>query len=310
MRLVTIKRGEGERLGALVEHEGRTVVLDMPTDLPTDMAAFLVAGPGAMDRAGAVVAQADPTDLPSVDEVQLLAPVPRPRAVLCIGYNYRGHGAAGAVEDPPYPDVFAKTPNTVIGPGAPIVLPAQSVQVDYEAELAVVIGRPAHGVSEADAMSHVAGFTLFNDVSARDWQARSSQWLLGKSFDTFGPMGPALVTADEVPDLRSLSVELAINGRVTVHASTASMVFSVPFLVSYLSQVITLQPGDVIATGTPQKLPDALAEQRWMQPGDVVEVTVSGLGVLRNPVVAAPRAESFDLTTDHPADVRTDQGER
>ena len=188
-------------------------------------------------------------------DVRLLAPVPRPGAIWCIGYNYRGHTA---VEDPPYPDVFVKTANTVVGPDEPVLLPRASADVDYEAELAVVIGTTAHDVTPDRALEHVAGYTVFDDVSARDWQRRTSQWVLGKSFDTFGPMGPALVTVDEVPDPQDLAVELRCNGELTVSSHTSRMVFPVAFLVSYLSQVATLQPGDVIATGTPQKLPDAL----------------------------------------------------
>lgn len=283
MRLVTFEHAGRVRTGALVADR----VLDLPAAdpaVPADMRGLLAGG--HLDRVRALVAAPDPAALLPVRDVRLLAPVPDPGAVLCVGYNYRGHQA---VEDPPYPDVFAKTARTIVGPGAPILLPRVSDEVDYEAELAVVIGSPAHEVDEADALAHVAGYAVFDDVSARDWQRRGSQWVLGKSFDTFGPFGPALVTADEVPDPQDLTVELAVNGEVTLRSTTAAMVFGVAWLVSYLSQVTTLEPGDVVATGTPQKLPEVLARgPRWLRAGDVVEITIGHLGTLSNPVAPSP----------------------
>ncbi len=291
MRLVTFTRGDSrERVGVLVDGERR--VLDVAAVWPggpASMVELLAAGPDALDRLRAAADRPGSAATWPVGDVRLLAPVPRPGKVLCVGYNYRGHEAAGAVADPEFPDVFVKTGNTVVGPGAAVVVPRASVEVDYEGELAVVIGARGREIAPEDAMAHVAGFSVFNDVSARDWQARGSQWVLGKSFDTFGPLGPALVTPDEVGDLTDLDVQVAVNGEVTVHASTAAMVFPVPFLVSYLSQVVTLEPGDVIATGTPQKLPEVLARgPRWLGPGDVVEVTIGRLGTLRSPVAAPP----------------------
>ena len=166
------------------------------------------------------------------------------------------------------------------GPDDPVRLPAASTDVDYEGEIAIVIGRRAHEVPLEDAMDHVAGYTLFNDVSARDWQSRSSQWELGKCFDGFGPLGPAIVTADEIADPHDLLLEVERDGVVTVSQSTSTMVFSVPFLVHYLSRVMTLEPGDVISSGTPQKLPEALAAHRPLGPGDAVTLRVTGLGEL------------------------------
>jgi 2-keto-4-pentenoate hydratase/2-oxohepta-3-ene-1,7-dioic acid hydratase in catechol pathway len=222
------------------------------------------------------------------DSVHLHAPIPGPGKFLCIGYNYRGHGADSDADIPQYPDVFVKTQNTVIGTDDPIQLPRMSDSVDYEGELGVVIGATASAVSEAEALDYVAGYTVVNDVSARDVQKRGSQWVLGKSFDTFGPMGPALVTADEIPDPQALEITVRSNDTVTVRSNTADMIFPVRFLVSYLSSVITLEPGDVIATGTPGKLPEIGALGRFMQAGDIVAVTYGAVGTLVNRV-EAPR---------------------
>ncbi len=286
MRLVTFEHAGSVRTGALLAGDR---VLDLPgTDrsLAADMVGLLGAGPAALDRVRTLVDRtAADSGLP-LAEVRLLAPVPNPGKILCIGYNYRGHQV---IDDPEYPDVFAKTATTITGPGAPILRPRASDEIDYEAELAVVIGTPTHEIDEAEALAHVAGYSIFDDVSARDWQRHGSQWLPGKSFDTFGPLGPALVTTDEVPDPQDLTVELAVNGEVTLRSTTAAMVFGVAWLVSYLSQVMTLLPGDVIATGTPQKLPEVLARgERFLRPGDMVAITIGHLGTLTNPVVDSP----------------------
>ncbi len=284
MRLVTFEHDGSVRTGALLPGDR---VLDLPAadaSVPADMVGLLASG--SLERVRDLVGRASPgAGLPLAD-VRLLAPVPDPGKILCIGYNYRGHQV---VEDPEHPDVFAKTVNTITGPGTPVLRPLASDEVDYEAELAVVIGSPTHEVAEDEALAHVAGYAIFDDVSARDWQRHGSQWVPGKSFDTFGPLGPALVTTDEVPDPQNLSVELRLNGEVTLRSTTAVMVFGVAWLVSYLSQVMTLLPGDIIATGTPQKLPEVLARgERFLQPGDVVAITIGHLGTLTNPVADSP----------------------
>jgi 2-keto-4-pentenoate hydratase/2-oxohepta-3-ene-1,7-dioic acid hydratase in catechol pathway len=294
MRFVTFAHEGRVRPGALVP--GRTgEVLDLGgvvDGLPPTLAEVLAAPPALHDALRAALASPDPAHV-RADGVRLLAPVPRPGKILCVGYNYRGHEATGA--DPQFPDVFAKTANTVVGPQDDVILPRASDEVDYEAELAVVIGRTAHEVAPEDALRHVGGYTLFNDVSARDWQRRTSQWALGKSFDTFGPLGPAVVTPDEVPDPHALDLELRLNGEVTVRASTRDMVFRVDVLVSYLSQVMTLEPGDVIATGTPQKLPGALRTQRPLRDGDQTTITIGGVGTLTTTFVGpAPATRTTD----------------
>lgn len=289
MRLVTFERGGQVRIGAQVDIEEGSFVLDLvdaePT-LPGEISLLLGAGAPALDLARAAVASADRAALVPAASVTLLPPVPHPGKILCVGYNYLGHGAGGSVDLPKFPEVFAKTANTVIGPGAAIILPRVSQQVDYEAELAVVIGRRGRDITEVAALDHVAGYTIFNDVSARDYQGRGSQWLLGKSFDSFGPLGPAVVTADEVPDPQRLDLELTVNGVTAQRASTRDMIFTIAFLVSYLSQVMTLDPGDIIATGTPAKLPEAAEDQQFLKPGDVVDITIGGLGTLSNTVAS------------------------
>lgn len=186
---------------------------------------------------------------------------------------------------PPYPTVFAKFANTLAASGDPIVLPSASAMPDYEGELAVVIGRPGRQIAEPDALDHVAGYTAFSDVSARDFQGRTSQWTMGKSPDTFGPLGLALATADEIPDPQKLELRTTVNGEVLQQASTADMMFTVPQLIAYLSQTMTLLPGDVIATGTPSGIGAARTPPRFLQPGDAVVISIDGVTELANPVV-------------------------
>ena len=222
----------------------------------------------------------------SRDEVVLGPPVPDPEKIICIGLNYRDHAGEVSMELPPAPILFPKWPNSLIGDGQPIVLPPETSRGDYEGELAVVIGRRTRRVGEAEALGAVAGYMPFNDVSARDLQMQVSQWAAGKAIDSFAPCGPELVLAGEVGDVRSLEVRTRLNGATVQSASTELMIFPVATLIAYISSLITLEPGDVIATGTPagvgftREPPIALAD------GDVVEVEIPGVGLLTNPVVA------------------------
>jgi 2-keto-4-pentenoate hydratase/2-oxohepta-3-ene-1,7-dioic acid hydratase in catechol pathway len=278
MRLVSIAGSAGGPTpGVLVESpEGdRVLALDGTMENLLSADASLAVARLRSERADAAA-------LPLLAKVALLPPV-RPRFILCLGYNYRGHrpsGADAADPDPEFPNVFVKTPNTVIGPRDDVVLPPASAHTDYEGEIALVIGRRAHEVPLTTASEHIAGYTLFNDVSSRDWQDRSSQWELGKCFHGFGPLGPWIVTADDVPDPHDLLVEVLRDDRITVSQSTSTLVFRMEYLVHYLSQVMALEPGDVISTGSPQKLPDALAAHRPLADGDSVTIRVSGVGEL------------------------------
>jgi 2,4-diketo-3-deoxy-L-fuconate hydrolase len=210
-----------------------------------------------------------------------------PRNVICIGLNYKDHAAEGNVPLPEKPVVFAKLNGCVIGPNAPIVLPPDSEKVDYEAELAVVIGRRCKGVSKADALDYVAGYTCLNDVSARDFQFGDNQWVRSKSQDTFGPMGPYLVTSEDIPDPQTLPIRCLVNGRVLQDSNTSKMIFGVRDLISFISRGITLEPGDVISTGTPHGVGFARKPPMFLKTGDEVVVEIDGVGRLSNPVVAA-----------------------
>lgn len=283
MRLVTFRHLDHERIGLQLE----TQILDLSRvsdDLPTDMKSFLTLGESGLAQAHKALASVKKEWLLAETDVTLLAPIPRPDKILCIGHNYAGHIGIGKTELPEYPNMFSKTVNTITGHNKPILIPPVTAQVDYEAELMAIIGKRASQVSESEAEACIAGYTIFNDVSARDYQKRTSQWMLGKCFDTFGPMGPALVTTDEVPDPYTLDLELTVNGIPQQRVNTSDMIFSVPHLISYISQVMTLEVGDVIATGTPSKLPEAAEAKRFLQSGDVIEITIEKLGTLRNKI--------------------------
>jgi 2-keto-4-pentenoate hydratase/2-oxohepta-3-ene-1,7-dioic acid hydratase in catechol pathway len=214
-------------------------------------------------------------------------PIERPQKIICIGLNYRDHAEEQGVALPERPLLFAKWPNTLIGPGEPIVIPPIAEQVDYEAELGVVIGRRVRGVSVENALEAVAGYLCVNDVSARDLQFSDKQWVRGKSLDTFCPVGPRLVPASEVPDPQALSIRAILNGQVMQDSSTANMVFGVAELIAFISQAITLEPGDLIATGTPAGVGVFRDPPVLLKPGDEITIEIEGLGALSNPVVAA-----------------------
>ena len=233
----------------------------------------------------------------ALSEVQITAPLPRPRRnIFCVGKNYYAHAKefAGSGFDssaksggdiPADPIIFTKVPESVVGPGVAIEMPAPSVSsaIDYEAELAVIIGRGGKGIAAADAMDHVWGYTIVNDITARDWQSRHQQWHMGKSFDTFCPMGPWLVSADELDGTRT-TVRCYVNGEERQNASTADLIFDIPKLIETLSAGITLYPGDVIATGTPVGVGVGFKPPKYLRAGDVVRVEIDGIGSLENPV--------------------------
>jgi 2-keto-4-pentenoate hydratase/2-oxohepta-3-ene-1,7-dioic acid hydratase in catechol pathway len=213
------------------------------------------------------------------------APVPRPGKLICIGLNYRDHAAESRMPIPEKPVVFSKFSTAVIAPGEPVVLPSTSQQVDYEAELAVVIGRRAKHVSADRAYDYVLGYTAFNDVTARDFQFSDGQWQRGKSCDTFAPMGQTIVTTDTITDPHKLSIKLVLNGQTMQDSNTDQLIFGVPALIEFLSASITLEPGDVIATGTPPGVGFARNPPVFLKPGDEMEVLIEGMGGLGNPVV-------------------------
>jgi 2-keto-4-pentenoate hydratase/2-oxohepta-3-ene-1,7-dioic acid hydratase in catechol pathway len=220
----------------------------------------------------------------SRDEVKIEAPIPRPGKIICIGLNYLDHVKESGAEMPKAPLIFSKFVTCVLAANNPILLPLGSDQVDFEAELAVVIGRRAKNVSLDDAMNCVFGYTNFNDVSARDMQFADGQWQRGKSCDTFAPFGEFIATKDEIPDPHSLHIQLRLNGETMQDSNTSQLIFKIPELIEYLSRSITLEPGDIIATGTPPGVGFARKPPVFLKDGDVCEVEVEGLGILRNPV--------------------------
>lgn len=285
MRLVTFTYNGSSRLGALRSENSREVVDLNQADshIPSDMLTFLQMGEAGLKLAREAFRQA--TQSLDLSAVKLQAPIPNPSKILCIGLNYSDHAAESGLPLPKFPIVFTKYNNTLIAHGESIILPKVSNQVDYEAELGFVIGKRGHYISEAEALSYVAGYLPVNDVSARDYQNRTSQWTMGKTFDSFAPMGPALVTSDEVPDPHNLRISLSIGDEMLQNSNTNKLIFNIPQLVASLSEVMTLEPGDVVSTGTPPGVGFARKPPRFLKQDDVVSITIEHLGTLTNPVV-------------------------
>jgi 2-keto-4-pentenoate hydratase/2-oxohepta-3-ene-1,7-dioic acid hydratase in catechol pathway len=220
-------------------------------------------------------------------DVTLHPPISHPQKIICIGLNYRDHAAEVKMDLPENIAVFPKWPNTLIGDGAPIVIPAESHRIDYEVELTFVIGKRGRHIKKENAYDHIAGYTIMNDVSIRDYQMRTSQWAMGKAWDTHGPLGPVIVTTDEIPDPQNLYIRTSIGGEMLQDSHTSQMVFGVASIVEQLSEVMTLEPGDIVATGTPAGVGTSRKPRRWMQPGERVRLEIEKIGVLENPLVAA-----------------------
>lgn len=285
MRLLTVAAENGPR--ACVEHDGQYVDLNASDEsLPDSVRGLIALGAEGLERAKKA-GESGPVRF-DPGSVRLHAPVPDPRKIICLGLNYRDHAIETGAKIPEEPILFSKYPSALIGHEAPIVLPKVSDEVDFEAELVVVVGLPGRHIPVDRAMEHVAGYATGHDVSARDWQLRKpgGQWMGGKTFDTFAPVGPFLVTADEVPDPHALGIRLRLNGETMQDSSTSQLIFRIPETIAYLSQIMTLEPGDLIFTGTPPGVGMARKPAVWLKPGDVVEVEIDGLGVLRNPVNA------------------------
>jgi acylpyruvate hydrolase len=315
MRLVTFHNGVETRLGALwtemvidlnractrlLKEKGEARAGEFAAALlPPDMRAFLEGGNKSLDAAQETLhfvvenaslleqeeGKSHAGNLYRTAEVKLLAPILNPPKIVCLGLNYRDHAEESGQKIPNEPVLFSKYNTALIGPDEDIVLPKVSNQVDYEAEFAFVIGKRGKHISEQEAMDYVAGYTIMHDVSARDYQFKTSQWMVGKTFDTFAPLGPALVLKDEVPDPHVLDIQLSVNGEQLQNSNTKHLIFNVPYTVAYLSQIFTLEPGDVVATGTPAGVGFARKPPRFLQDGDEVVITVESIGTLRNRVV-------------------------
>jgi len=221
-----------------------------------------------------------------LSHVTLHAPIPRPPRIFAIGLNYQKHADESKMAVQKVPTVFMKLASSVVGPDAPIILPKISTQPDYEAEFGVVIGKPGYQIAAEDWKQHVFGYTIVNDVSARDIQLATSQWTLGKSFPSFSPIGPAIVTADEVPDPHALDISLTIDGETLQSSNTSDLIFKIPALIAHLSSLTPLEAGDIISTGTPEGVGLGRTPQRWLKPGEEIIVTIEKLGQLRNRTVA------------------------
>jgi 2-keto-4-pentenoate hydratase/2-oxohepta-3-ene-1,7-dioic acid hydratase in catechol pathway len=288
MRLVTFTRREArpqtdKSIGVLLD-EGAAILELGPVATSCELLGWLDLDGARIGQAQDLLAKRPTAAIVARDTVRLGAPVPRPGKLVCIGLNYRDHAAESKMPLPERPVVFSKFTTSVVGPGDPIVIPPSSQKVDYEAELAVVIGRRIkHGTRE-EAARAILGYTIVNDVSARDFQFGDGQWQRGKSCDTFAPMGPWIATADEIADPQQLKIGLRVNGRTLQSSNTSQMIFGAVDLVAYVSETITLEPGDVIATGTPSGVGFARQPPIFLAAGDVVDVEIDGLGVLSNPV--------------------------
>ena len=284
MRWVTVQTAEGPRACGDVGDE-YIDVNSANSEFPSTVREMLELGLEWQKRAWDLLDRGPVRHDPSI--AMLTAPVPDARKIICLGLNYRDHAAESGMEPPSEPVLFSKYTTALIGHGENIVLPPESEQVDYEAELVIVIGRRGKHIPRERAMQYVGGYTVGHDVSARDWQLNKpgKQWMAGKTFDTFAPMGPALVTPDEVPDPQSLGIRLRLNGTTMQDSNTSQLIFPVDYIVSYLSKIMTLEPGDLIYTGTPPGVGMARKPPVWLKAGDVVEVEIDGLGTLRNPVV-------------------------
>jgi 2-keto-4-pentenoate hydratase/2-oxohepta-3-ene-1,7-dioic acid hydratase in catechol pathway len=282
MKFVTFERNGASEPGVLMNNE----VVGLKGAGFKTMLDVIAGGVAARTRIEEWILKPPSGEAAPLAEVRLLAPIPRPPKIICVGLNYRDHAIESKMEIPKVPTIFSKYGTAVIGPDEPIRLPRLSTQPDYEAEFGVIIGKGGRYIPAAAWQQHIFGYTNLNDVSARDFQMATSQWMMGKTFDTFAPMGPAIVSADEIADPHNLDISLTINGETLQSSNTKNLIFRIPDLIEYLSSVFTLEPGDVISTGTPAGVGFARKPPRFLRVGDDVIVRVQGLGELRNPVAA------------------------
>jgi 2-keto-4-pentenoate hydratase/2-oxohepta-3-ene-1,7-dioic acid hydratase in catechol pathway len=294
VRLATYQAGRDARVGFVVADrvvDLEAVARRRRVRVPRQMLDVITDVPAATLRALARDAEqwvADGRPAAPLREIRLLAPIPRPRKnIVCVGRNYAEHAREGGVAPPEVPVFFTKPPTAVVGPGAGVVAHPVTQHLDYEVELAVVLGRRGRNIPAARALDYVFGYTILNDVTARDLQHRHQQWFKGKSLDTFAPLGPWIVHRSALPDPQRLRLQMRINGETRQDSTTAKMIFSVAQLIEALSAGMTVEPGDILATGTPEGVGMGYSPPRWLQPGDVMEAHIDGIGVLRNRVVAA-----------------------
>ncbi len=288
MRFVTFEFAGQNRAGVL---SGSDSVVDLSAAGFHSLLEFIESGAGAIAKAEKLLAAPPASSTHALDSVKLRAPIPRPRKLICVGLNYLDHARETGAEIPKVPTIFNKFATAVIGPGDNIVLPRVSHAPDFEAEFAFVIGRGGRHIAAEDWAKHVFGYTMVNDISARDYQRATTQWLMGKTFDTFAPMGPWIVSTDEIQDPHDLDIQLEIKApnttpEVMQNSNTRELIFKIPDLIAFLSSVFTLEPGDIVSTGTPAGVGFARKPPRYLRPGEELTVKVAGIGQLRNPIVA------------------------
>ncbi len=285
MRLMTF-RSDGDTAVGLVE--GGTVVDLAKADpqLPAHLEGIVAGAPATLARLQTAQRNAPASARLPLASLKPALPFARPSKFICVGLNYALHAREGGHEIPTYPSFFLRVPTSLVAAGAHVIRPKISSQLDYECELTIVIGKGGRNIPEASALEHVFGYTIFNDVSVRDFQRKTSQWTPGKNFDGTGPLGPWIVTADELPPGASgLRIQTRVNGKTMQDSNTSDMIFPTARIVALLSEFMTLEPGDLIATGTPSGVAHARKPPTWMKAGDTVEVEIEGIGVLSNPVV-------------------------
>lgn len=282
MKFLNFRQGEQSGL-AVSDGQGFRGLMTTDAGFPGTLHSLLAQGPQALSQAADALRKGPAIDLA---KIAYLPPVENPGRIWCIGLNYVDHSVESGFAIPTYPAIFSRFPSSMIGHNAPILRPKVSTQLDYEGELVAIIGKAGRYIAKDKALGHVAGYSICNDASIRDYQFKSAQWTIGKNFDDTGPFGPVFVTSDELPPgACGLKIQTRLNGVVVQDASTSSMIFDVATLISHLSEAVCLQPGDVIVTGTPSGVGLARKPPLWMKDGDVCEVEIEGIGILRSPVV-------------------------
>jgi 2-keto-4-pentenoate hydratase/2-oxohepta-3-ene-1,7-dioic acid hydratase in catechol pathway len=282
LRFVTFQSDRGIEPGVMLDGQ----VIGLRGAGFENLLSIIAGGADALDRVTRWIQRPPAGEVPDMANITLRAPITRPGKIICIGLNYRDHAEEGKMAIPEVPTVFCKFATSIIGPDVPIVLPKNSAKPDYEAEFVVVIGKRGRHIPEEKWRDYVFGYSILNDVSARDFQMATTQWTMGKTFDTFAPFGPEIVTADAIEDPHNLAISLTLSGEVMQSSNTGNMIFKIPQLIAFLSSVFTLEPGDIISTGTPAGVGFARKPPRWLRPGDEVIVRVEGIGELTNPVIA------------------------
>lgn len=285
MKLVSFLHEEKDKIGCLINDHIVDLSIAAPS-LPTDLLALLNLGPSALKQAEEAARIAESQAYISPENITYLSLIQRPPKIICIGRNYAAHAKEGGAEPPKYPEIFFRGATSLLGHGSSIIRPKCSSKLDYEGELVAIIGRTARHISRESALEYIAGYSIFNDATLRDYQGKSSQWTIGKNFDNTGAFGPVFVSADELPNgAAGLRIQTRLNGKVMQDANTSDFIFPLEELIEKLSECMTLEPGDIIVTGTPAGVGYVRRPPVYMKEGDICEVEIEGIGVLSNPIV-------------------------